>query len=862
MAFKTNTSARVNAANPADHFKTLTKRQYPDVMPHQKDILETYAAEFSEKADVALQLPTGSGKTLVGLLIADWRRQKFGERAVYLCPTKQLVNQTVTQALHQYGIDVVDLSGSKKKFAPTDKTAYITGEKVAVSTYSGLFNTHPFFEDPDLIIIDDAHAAENYIANMWSLEIAAGTPLHSALAGFFHPHLDPQDHSRLTGDWVGAADSNWIEKLSTPLVSKLETGISEIIDGYANIDSDPELYFKWTLLRGHLDACHVYLGSREILIRPLIPPTSTHGPFKNATQRIFMSATLGKGGDLERLTGRKSIDRLEAPAGFQNAGVGRRFFIFPGLSLTGDETDGLRLSMQKRSGRSLILTPSDAQAKAHKALVKEHLSDYEVFDKDDIELDKQPFVASAKAVAILANRFDGIDFPGDECRLLCVDGLPKAMNAQERFIMSKMGATALFNERIQTRILQAIGRCTRALQDRSAVFITGVELVDFLADNRKWKYFHPELQAELTFGLNQSTNVTAQSIYENFDMFMNNDADWASADGTIRNSISNFGRADFPAMDELSVVARHEVSYQEAVWNKNFSGALAEAKTVLSHLKHDELRGYRALWHYLAGSAALKLSETDTDAQAVAARLQFSKSRSAAPSVAWLNTLVRDVSGLENDTGSLHNAEILKQVETLEQKFLAMGTVNNVKFENKVAQALTELNSASTFETGQVSLGTLLGFSAGNEESDAAPDPWWLGDKLGVVFEAHADGNDTTVFGANKARQAASHPKWIKRNLPGVGDFVISPILVTPCTTAKSGAEPHLEDVRYWKLSSFRSWALRATEVLRELKGTFPGEGDLLWRDEAVQKLVSEGLTLETIIADRPVASAAMQIVE
>jgi hypothetical protein len=103
----------------------------------------------------------------------------------------------------------------------------------------------------DLIIIDDAHAAENYIANMWSLEIAAGSPLHSALAGFLHSHLDPQDHSRLTGDWVGSADSNWIEKLSTPLVTKLETGLSQIIDGHADIDIDPELYFKWTLLRGH-----------------------------------------------------------------------------------------------------------------------------------------------------------------------------------------------------------------------------------------------------------------------------------------------------------------------------------------------------------------------------------------------------------------------------------------------------------------------------------------------------------------------------------------------------------------------------------------------------------------------------------
>ncbi|AGI69899.1 putative helicase [Octadecabacter antarcticus 307] len=861
MAFKTNISASTSTTNPAAHFKTLTKRQYPDVMPHQKDILEAYASDFADKSDVALQLPTGSGKTLVGLLIADWRRQKFGDRAVYLCPTRQLVNQTVNQALHQYGIDVVDLSGSTKKFAPADKTDFITGAKVAVSTYSGLFNTHPFFEDPDLIIVDDAHAAENYIANMWSLGIAAGTTLHLALSKFLHQHLDPQDHSRLTGDWIGSADANWVEKLSTPLVTKLEAGLSEIVDGHADIDTDAELYFKWSLLRGHLDACHVYLGSREILIRPLIPPTSTHAPFANAGQRIFMSATLGKGGDLERLTGRKAIDRLKAPDGFQNAGVGRRFFIFPSLSLTGDQTDGLRLAMQERSGRSLILTPSDAQAKAHTALVEKHLEDYEVFDKDDIELNKAPFVASTKAVAILANRFDGIDFPGDECRLLCVDGLPKAMNSQERFIMSKMGATALFNERIQTRILQAVGRCTRALQDRSAVLVTGVELVDFLADNRKWKHFHPELQAELTFGLDQSKNVTAESIFDNFDMFLKNGSDWSGADGMIRNSIGTFVQADFPAMDDLAKVAPHEVSYQEAIWNKNFTGALAEAKTILTHLNHSDLRGYRALWHYLAGSIALRLSESDLDAQAVSARLQFSKSRSAAPSISWLNALSRDVSGLEDEAGPYQNTEVLKQVEALEQQFLTMGTINNIKFEKRAAKIQGELSQANTFEAGQVALGTLLGFSAGNDESDAAPDPWWLGDKIGVVFEAHADGNETTVFGATKARQAAGHPKWIRKNVAGANELEVSPILATPCKTAKSGAEPHLEDVGYWELSSFRAWALHAVNVLRELKGTFPGEGDLIWRDEAVQKLISDGLSLEAIRSDRPMASAAMTIV-
>jgi len=861
MAFKTNTFAQPASSNPAAHFKTLTKRQYPDVMPHQKEMLEAYAAGYEESSDVALQLPTGSGKTLVGLLIADWRRIKHNDRAVYLCPTRQLVRQTVLQAQNQYGIDVVDLSGSKKDFAPAESTAYKTGAQVAVSTYSGLFNTKPFFDDPNLIIVDDAHAAENYIAKMWSMEIAAGTPLHVALAEFLRPHLDPQEHSRLTGNWMGSADATWVEKMPSPQVSELLPELGPIIDAHA-IKENPDLYYPWSLLRDHIDACHIYLGSRGILIRPLIPPTTTHAPFANADQRIFMSATLGAGGDLERLTGRKSINRLPAPDGFQSAGVGRRFFVFPSLSLTGEETDELRLAMQLRAGRSVTLTPSAAQADEHCKQTKSNLDGFAVYTADDIEADKQPFVSSDKAVAILANRYDGIDFPGDECRLLCVDGLPKAMNAQERFIMSKMGAAALYNERIQTRVLQAAGRCTRALQDRSAVFVTGTELVDFLVDSRKWQYFSPELQVELSFGVDQSTNVSTEDICENFDMFMENNAGWAAADGTIRNAAGTFQQVAFPGMDELETVALHEVTYLEAMWNRDHAKDLTAARTILGGLRHPDLRGYRALWHYLAGAVALRLAEAAGDAQVQAAQQQFVLAKAAAPSVSWLNTLARAVGGIESEEAGARSPETLKQVESLEQQFLAMGTATNHKFEKRAAKIQAELDRAETFESAQVELGMLLGFNAGNDESDAAPDPWWLGEKLGIVFEAHADGKAMTVFGATKARQASGHPKWMNKNVPGAEAMDILPILITPCTKAKSGADPQLNDVRYWALDAFREWAARAIGALRELKGTFPSEGDLVWRAEAGHRLEAEGLTLEAILSNQPMATEAMEIVD
>ena len=50
-----------------------------------------------------------------------------------------------------------------------------------------------------------------------------------------------------------------------------------------------------------------------------------------------MSATLGQGGDLERITGRKKIFRLPIPEGWDQQGIGRRYFIFPERSLETDD---------------------------------------------------------------------------------------------------------------------------------------------------------------------------------------------------------------------------------------------------------------------------------------------------------------------------------------------------------------------------------------------------------------------------------------------------------------------------------------------------------------------------------------------
>lgn len=677
MAFKKSSPTATVPETPDKLLLELPRRTIPDVLPHQQEVMRNYADLPADVADVALQLPTGSGKTLVGLLTGEWLRRKNQERIVYLCPTKQLVNQVTEQAEDKYGLTVLGFTGRVRDYDPTSKAEYRNADRIAVTTYSSLFNTNPFFDDADVVIVDDAHAAEGYIAALWSLRIERAkeghASLHTALANILKSLLDPMNFTRLSGQWESITDKVWVDKIPTPAFAEIRAEVSEVLDTHVE---GTDLAYPWSMLRDHLHACHLYLSSHEILIRPIIPPTWTHAPFANPRQRIFMSATLGAGGDLERLTGRRSIKRLPIPEGWDRQGVGRRFFIFPGMALNEDDTEALRYNLMRRAGRSLVLVPSDKAREEVADGVANNLG-FKTFDASAIEESKKPFVAEKEAVAIVANRYDGIDFPGKECRLLFIEGLPKATNLQERFLMVRMGANVLFNERVQTRVLQAIGRCTRSLEDYSAVVVSGEEVPDYLADIKRRKYLHPELQAELTFGVEQSKGASAADLVDNFSIFLDNKREWEEVNQQIVAERQRANQIPFPAIDELGAVVGREVEFQERLWQGDYESALDCAERVLGKLTLPELRGYRAIWHYLAGSAAWLGSESGAAGLNAKARAHFAKAKEAATSIPWLVSLARYQP--ENAEAAADNAILLGQIERVEAALAQLGTTQDRK---------------------------------------------------------------------------------------------------------------------------------------------------------------------------------------
>ena len=854
MAFKKPSTHAAVPESPDRLFRDLPRRKHASLFDHQGQVLRNYVAQALDVSDVALQLPTGSGKTLVGLLLAEWRRRKFNERIVYLCPTRQLVHQVAEEASTKYGLNVESFTGKVKNYTPEAKTAYEDGERVAITTYNSLFNTNPFFKNPDIIIVDDAHAAENYMASQWTLRIDRfeDEAIFNAIAAVLKSVLNERDYIRLTGNWQGLDDVSWVDKIPSHQLAEIADELRATIS--ANI-GETEHKYAWRMLGGHIHACQLYVSASEIMLRPLIPPTWSHGPFANAKQRIFMSATLGAGGDLERLTGRPRIKRLSIPDGWDRQGIGRRFFLFPEKSLTEEETLKLRRDLMQKSGRSLVLTPSIPNANLVIADVEENLK-YPVFTASDLEVSKAEFVGSACAVAVIANRYDGIDFPNEDCRLLFVEGLSRTTNLQEKFLINRMGASQLFNERIQTRVLQAIGRCTRGLNDYSAVVITGAELPAYLTDRKRRAYFHPELQAELGFGIDQSTAVTGQDLLDNFDIFLEHEEQWEEANQSILDAREAATQSKFPSMDQLEKAVIHEIVWQAALWNEDYVKAYDAAREVLGLLNDPGLRGYRALWHYLAGSAAERAAQSGEVGFDNHARSQYRKAKEAASGIPWLIRLSRGGAAEEPTPEEVAHGSLLIQVEQLETQLVKLGTLHNREFSARENIIREGLKTGKNFEQAQVLLGEHLGFISGKIENDASPDPWWIVGNVALVFEDHANASgETSVIDATKARQAASHPDWMREHVPACAGAQILAVLVTPAKNAKEGAMPHLGRVSHWNIADFRDWAECALVAIRDLRRDFQEPGDLVWRAQAAQSLTeirADAPGLFAWLADRP----------
>lgn len=835
MSFRIKKRENTNFNTPQEMYSDYKKRTISGPLDYQSDMIDLYMKNGYDKKDVALELPTGSGKTLIGLLIGEYRRRKNKEKVIFLCPTNQLVNQVVSKAKNEYGIKVFGFTGKFKEYDPEAKAEFNRGQAMAVTNYSSFFNNKTFFSDVDIIIMDDAHSAENYIASSWSMSISRfdDKELYLNIIEILKDVIDITHYNRMSNDYPMSEDSTWFDKLpNITMLGKLNE-VATIIDAYV---TDSNLKYAWANIKNHLFACNIFLSWNEILIRPYIPPTLTHSPFNSSTQRIYMSATLGESGELERITGIDNIYRLPMVHDWDKKSIGRRFFLFPGASLKSIEINEFLLGINQIVERSLFLVKDDKSVNKISDFFKDN-SETDIFNSKDIEISKDAFVNSKNGIAILANRYDGIDLADDDCRMLFIWNQPNATHLQEKFLTSRMVASVLFNERIKTRIVQAIGRCTRTPVDYAAVCILGGDLENSLISPKKLEEYHPELQAELDFGYDQSISHDIQSFLKTVKLFFERGEAWEEAEEEIINRRDEFiqestSREKNKSYEILLKSAKHEVKFQYALWKQDFDEALNQIEYITSLLTLDELKGYKGFWMYMAGYISYQLYLNGKKTYLDVSREYLKSASLTTNSITWFNKLIDANDEIENKYTYMSDI-----IERIEEQILIDGTKNNHKFEKRAKKILDLLNSEEglKFEQGHFELGILLGYISNNATGDAEPDPWWIvNDEICIVSEDKIYQNNTKSIPVRHVKQADGHINWIKDKVNTLKpNAQIETIFITNSDYIESSAVIHAKNLWYVNKIEFINWARKAIEGVRKIRRNFIEQGNLLWRQEA-----------------------------
>ena len=848
MAFKTRKREVFSYSSPQDMYQDNKLKKIMGPLDYQTAMLDLYIKNM-EKRTVALELPTGSGKTLVGLLIGEYGTRKNKEKILFLCPTNQLVHQVVEQANLKYGLKAIAFCGKQKDYSPKDKSSFLMSEALGVTTYSSFFALNSFFKDIDVLIMDDVHSCEDYIISNWTVQIDSETTIFTEIAELLKNCISEVDYKYLLEEEYLPDVASWCNMLPMPLALNKLDELQLILQH--GIESGTSNFYAYSRISENLQECNIYIANRKILIRPWIAPTMSYKAFADAKQRILMSATLGRSGELERITGIEKICRLPIVNDWDKKGLGRKFFTFPDLSLGEDEQGEVVMALQNLCKKSVFLVPDSQSAKAIKGFYTEHISSAKIFEAKDIEESKQSFVDYPEGTAILANRFDGIDFSDDASRLLFIWNLPKTTNLQERFLITRMGASKLYAERIRTRIIQAVGRCSRNPSDFSIVCVIGDSIQNDLTKQEKIKQFPPELRAEIQFGLENSVDYsTVKDVIEQARDFLDRNENWQEAEEYIvdlRNAYwDEIDEVEKQVNDKLQKSAVLELKFQYSLWKKDYKAAFGFACDIIGVLNAPALSGYKCFWNYMAGCMAFYLFQQGQSEYRTSGVQYLEEALKENISIRWLSGLSEKLFCAENKDIE-ENDFFFDCVERLENVFTSLPTAQ--KLEKRIKKILDDLNSldGKVFERGHKELGELLGYISHNPSSTGAPDPYWIINENNVVVsedKIYEEKEQIKSIPISDVSEAGRHCVWILEHEKRIlKDANIYTVLITNSTSIEDDARIYADNLYYVHRKDYVSWAVKALTVIRRVWNTYTDGGEMAWREAVHEEFMKESVT-------------------
>jgi hypothetical protein len=781
--------------------------------PWQREVLAAYAEVVG---DAAVELPTGTGKTLIGLLAGESFRETTGQSVAYLAGNKQLAQQIERQA-RELGFAVVRFQGSKETWEPRDVRNFNFGKAIGVMNYWNYFNAKPGVEPAGMLILDDVHLLEGPLRDLFTLTVRRSDPLCSTILKVIVQNCP---YYSLADDVLNGMEPNRpAEMLVFPDSADIANEVRDIVDSALPEGSPP--WWGWQRIRARLEVCCWLVSARGVTFTPYIPPTQTITHFSQVQRRLYLSATIGSVEDLQRRLGIPPLVKLTASA---QPRQGERLVVMRPGTKTADPAhliEELHLFLERHKKALWLCARGDTARAFEAGLVLSGLPG-EVRRLEGDNGADEPFASEETGYLVAAGRYDGMDFPGDACRVEVMPEVPVATSDLEEFVSAYLRDAPFAEARLGQRVAQALGRCNRSENDRAVYVLTDPEFLGRFSQRRSLDGLSLDVRDDVYAALERSDRGFSVGLDEATAFLAGQDVDTPQAPPVAA------GAKSAPA------TAGQEVSAMLALWREDYRRAAELSDRVAATLAQSH--EHRAFWLALR-ALALRLAAAYGDQAAAPQAISAMRSAATAGSNSTYFTRLR------LSEARLEGRAIPTQSELFDHVFVAWDRLidrlgaHGPRFDRWVETLVEALGSDShnVVASAIAQVGSeVLGLSTASRQAiKGEEDAYWdlSAPRRTLAFEVKLAPKSKKVTNGD-VEQAEGAAKALESSR-GSG---VRGLLITPHSVIDETASARLDRIRVMRRDYFIEQVRRVLTSLREYRrGWSPDSKSRKARREAVQ---------------------------
>lgn len=703
-----------NIIEPREIFLSLTNKapKYNGYLRDvQTEVLEMWYQNRNKKDNI-IKMNTGSGKTVVGLLLLKSCMNENKGKCVYVVPDNYLVEQVIKEA-NDLGINVTK---------DVDDINFISGKAILIINIHKLVNGKSVFGinekiDIDSILIDDVHSCLEIAETkcMISINREKYKQLYQDILDMFYDSLKQQNESNL----INIKDGDYASSSMLVPFWDFKNKKTELLNKFKEYKQEDIFKFNAPMIIDILELCDCCISYDCIEISMRSLPIHKISSFENASRRIFMSATLEDDSILIRdFDINSNIDNVICPKNATD--IGDRLIITPQAinpSIT-DEEIKIQLKELSKQYRIVVIVPSYKRVTYWKDVADR------IFDNDNINSINNYNLG----LDILVNRYDGIDLKDDRCRVIVIDGLPNASTNYDQIKESILSnSDDILREKVQ-KIEQGMGRGVRSNGDYCGIIIMGHQMPKILYDKNTRKYFSVSTLKQIELSEMLIENMENKDISEFFEILklcLERNEEWTQ--------ISRSAVSELKYKNQLNISTREIVfrkAFNELLTN-NYELAIKTLEEYINGEENEVLKGY----DQMLLAKYINLVDPNRAQEVLLSAKKLNKN------------IISPIDGIKYQKTDIYD----EQAKEL-QNFIKNSNINSNEYLISINDILSNLNfevAHNEFEESIKLLGKYIGLFSERPEKEynnGGPDNLWgMGDNLYYVIECKNESNSVKI---------------------------------------------------------------------------------------------------------------------